>query len=54
MPRKPKPARELTTDEALRRLFPKPVVTQAKKEVTEATKRAEKKPEKPRKSKGNA
>jgi hypothetical protein len=62
MPRKPKPAAELTTDEVLRRLFPKPVVTEAKKEVAEATRKAEereknqaaKKSRKPRKSKDNA
>lgn len=33
MPRKKKPARELTTDEALAKLFPKKAVTEAKKEA---------------------
>ncbi len=33
MPRKKKPAQDLTTDEALRRLFPKSVVKRLKKEA---------------------
>jgi hypothetical protein len=36
MARPKKPPAELTTDEALRRLFPKRVVTRAKKEVEKA------------------
>lgn len=36
MPRKPKPARELTTDEALRRVFGQRGAAQAKKLAKEA------------------
>ncbi len=35
MPRKPKPPIELTTEEAMRKLFPKKVVEEVKKVVSE-------------------
>lgn len=43
MPRKPKPADRLTTDEALRKLFPKKVVDEAKREAKKARVRIDKK-----------
>jgi hypothetical protein len=43
MGRPRKPPRELTTEEALRRLFPKRVVTRAKKEAKKADEQATKK-----------
>jgi predicted kinase len=42
-PRSKKPARELTNDEVMRQLFPKPVADKAKKEAEEAA------PKRPRK-----
>jgi hypothetical protein len=33
MPKKPKPLQDLTTEEAIRKLFPKEVVEEAKKEA---------------------
>ena len=42
MPRKKKPARELTTDEALNRIFPKRVVTRVKKEAAKVNEQATK------------
>jgi len=42
MPRKKKPARELTTDEALDRIFPKRVVTRVKKEAAKVNEQATK------------
>jgi hypothetical protein len=35
-PRSKKPARELTNDEVMRQLFPKPIPEKAKKEADEA------------------
>ena len=46
MARPRKPPKDLTTDEALRRLFPKPVVNRAKKEVQKADEKATKKNDK--------
>lgn len=43
MGRPRKPAQELTTEEAMRRLFPKRVVTRAKKEAAKADEKATKK-----------
>ncbi len=43
MPRRKKPPHELTTDEALRKLFPKEVRESAKKEARKASKEGEKK-----------
>jgi hypothetical protein len=43
MGRPRKPARDLTTEEALRRLFPKRVVTRAKKEAQKADEKATRK-----------
>jgi hypothetical protein len=40
MPKPKKPARELTTDEALAKLFPKKAVTKAKEEAKKADGRA--------------
>ncbi|MDX6697226.1 MAG: hypothetical protein QOE65_623 [Solirubrobacteraceae bacterium] len=38
MPRRKKPPHELTTDEALRKLFPKEVRAEAKKEARKSSK----------------
>jgi hypothetical protein len=43
MPRKPKPPQELTTEEAIRKLFPKEVVEEAKKEANPDSKPSTKK-----------
>jgi hypothetical protein len=43
MPRKKKQAHELTTDEAVRKLFPKEVVAEAKREAGKAANRGIKK-----------
>ena len=40
-------ARDLTTEEAMKRLFPKRAVTRAKKEVQKADEQATKKDDKP-------
>jgi hypothetical protein len=40
--RPPKKAADLTTEEAMRKLFPKPVVKQAKEEAEKASKKATK------------
>jgi len=45
MGRPRKPPRDLTTDEAVRRLFPKRVVTRAQKEVHHADEKARKREE---------
>jgi hypothetical protein len=42
MPRKKKPATELTTDEAITRLFPKKIVTKMKEEAEKASNKATK------------
>lgn len=42
MPRKPKPPHKQTTDEALRKLFPKEVVKKVKEEAKEAGNRKNK------------
>jgi hypothetical protein len=43
MGRPRKPPRDLTTEEALRKLFPNPIVKKAKKTAKEATEKATKK-----------
>jgi len=40
VPRPKKPARELTTDEALAKLFPKKAVSKAKEEAAKADRKA--------------
>lgn len=42
MSHKPKPANELTTDEAVKKLFPKKVRDEAKKEAKESDRKGEK------------
>ena len=46
MSRKKKPARELTTDEAMSRLFPKRVVTKMREEAEKSSKQATKRDDK--------
>jgi hypothetical protein len=46
MPRPRKKARDLTTEEAMKRLFPKRAVTRAKKEAANADEKATKKDDK--------
>ncbi len=46
MPRRKKRAHELTTEEAMKRLFPKEIRDMAKEIVREADKKAEKSPHK--------
>jgi hypothetical protein len=48
MPRPKKKARDLTTEEALAKLFPKKAVTRAKEEAEKASKRDTKKDSTPR------
>jgi predicted kinase len=42
-PRSKKPAHELTNDEVMRQLFPKPVVEKAKKEAEESKRKSSRK-----------
>ena len=42
MPKKKKPDTELTTDEAIKRLFPRKVIKEAKREAAESDKKGEK------------
>lgn len=44
MPKKPKPAVELTSEEALRKLFPSRVVSEAHKQIREEPKPLVRKP----------
>ena len=51
MPRRKKPARDMTTEEAIRALFPKRVVDRVKDELaTKRKKRSEKKDRRPKES----
>lgn len=43
MPRRKKSARELTTEEAMKKLFPKPVAEEAKKAALDSRKKSTKK-----------
>lgn len=45
--RKKKPAKDLTTEEAIKRIFPAKAVSEAKKAAHERDKAGEAKPEKP-------